>query len=182
MHWWDCSAPLPCLAQNAPGLGTDPNAPSSVLAAGARPFPRAQLPATVFSPMNISTCSNNLEQVGDAPSLAVLGLAATVLAVVASVTLSKWLRFNASRMARVAPRGTGAASVGVSVVRSEMSKKAAAKKLPEYRIEDVRKHDSPDDAWVVIGDGVYNVTKWAPRHPGGERNILDISGRCVRTS
>lgn len=58
-----------------------------------------------------------------------------------------------------------------------VKRKAALKVYPEYRIEDVRKHSTANDAWVVIADGVYNVTKWAPYHPGGERNIVDISGR-----
>ncbi|CAN0486583.1 unnamed protein product, partial [Laminaria digitata] len=55
--------------------------------------------------------------------------------------------------------------------------KAKLKRYPEYTIDTVRLHSSAKDAWVVVGDGVYDVTKWAPRHPGGERNIVDISGR-----
>lgn len=32
---------------------------------------------------------------------------------------------------------------------------------------DVAEHDRYDDAWVIVEDGVYDVTTWGYRHPGG---------------
>lgn len=36
-----------------------------------------------------------------------------------------------------------------------------------YTIEDVAKHNTKNDAWLVYKGGVYDVTKWIDRHPGG---------------
>jgi L-lactate dehydrogenase (cytochrome) len=33
--------------------------------------------------------------------------------------------------------------------------------------QDVRQHNSPEDCWIVIDDHVWDVTKFAPEHPGG---------------
>ena len=41
---------------------------------------------------------------------------------------------------------------------------------------DVAKHDQFDDAWIIVDDGVYNVSEWAYKHPGG-RVILYYRGQ-----
>jgi fatty acid desaturase/predicted heme/steroid binding protein len=43
----------------------------------------------------------------------------------------------------------------------------------KYTWDEVKTHNSIDDCWIVMHGKVYDVTSWAPRHPGG--NIL-ISG------
>lgn len=43
-------------------------------------------------------------------------------------------------------------------------------------MDEVRQHNSQDDCWVVIEDGVYNVTKWMKSHPGGALPILYMAG------
>jgi len=40
-------------------------------------------------------------------------------------------------------------------------------KLSKYTMEEVMKHDKKKDAWLVINNKVYNVTKWIDKHPGG---------------
>jgi cytochrome b involved in lipid metabolism len=39
--------------------------------------------------------------------------------------------------------------------------------LPEYTYEEVYTHDRPDSYWLVIDSHVYDVTRYAARHPGG---------------
>lgn len=39
-------------------------------------------------------------------------------------------------------------------------------------VEEVSKHNSADDAWIVINGTVWDVTEFAPKHPGG-REIID---------
>lgn len=33
--------------------------------------------------------------------------------------------------------------------------------------EEVSKHNRADDCWMVVSGKVYDVTKFVPRHPGG---------------
>lgn len=33
--------------------------------------------------------------------------------------------------------------------------------------EEVAEHSSPDDCWIIISGRVYEITDWAPHHPGG---------------
>ena len=96
-------------------------------------------------------------------------MAGAVLASLGAVTVSKWCS-EVSRRRAANARASRSAAVAVAG-------KEKLKDYPEYTIDTVRLHSSAQDAWVVVGDGVYDVTKWAPRHPGGERNIVDISGR-----
>jgi len=42
--------------------------------------------------------------------------------------------------------------------------------------EEVAQHSKPGDAWIVVDRGVYNISQWALRHPGGKRVILSYSG------
>lgn len=119
------------------------------------------------------------DEAGPPPPVALLGVGCTVLASLCAVTGSKWLKDCADREAREA--GDEAASELAGVVGVPKTKKKVYK---QYTIDDVKLHCTAEDAWVAIGDGVYNVTKWAPHHPGGERNIVDISGRyvgCIHT-
>ena len=34
-------------------------------------------------------------------------------------------------------------------------------------LEEVAQHNSRDDCWMVISGKVYDITNWAPHHPGG---------------
>lgn len=42
--------------------------------------------------------------------------------------------------------------------------------LPEYTMSTVNKHNTYNDAWIVVDGYVYNVSEF--RHPGG--NIIEI--------
>lgn len=42
---------------------------------------------------------------------------------------------------------------------------------------EVAKHNTPEDAWMIVYDKVYNVTKFAPMHPGGKNILLAYAGQ-----
>lgn len=48
--------------------------------------------------------------------------------------------------------------------------------LPTISRAEVAKHNRPDDAWIIIDDKVYDVTRFAGMHPGGEQILLDTAG------
>ncbi|OWK17206.1 hypothetical protein Celaphus_00013395 [Cervus elaphus hippelaphus] len=43
--------------------------------------------------------------------------------------------------------------------------------LPTFRWEQIRRHNLPGDKWLVIERRVYDISRWAQRHPGGSRLI-----------
>jgi len=48
--------------------------------------------------------------------------------------------------------------------------------LPIYGLSEVSTHCTPDDAWTVIYDKVYDVTEYLARHPGGEEVLMEYVG------
>merc|ERR1712187_957274 len=46
-----------------------------------------------------------------------------------------------------------------------------------YSMEEVAKHTSKTDCWVVVSGQVLNVTKFLGEHPGGELAILTFAGK-----
>lgn len=45
-----------------------------------------------------------------------------------------------------------------------------------FTIEEVSKHKTPNDLWIVYNGQVYDVTGYLDEHPGGEEVILDCAG------
>jgi cytochrome b involved in lipid metabolism len=43
--------------------------------------------------------------------------------------------------------------------------------------EEVAKHDKDGDAWIIVDNMVYDISKFAPMHPGGELLILQYAGK-----
>jgi len=41
----------------------------------------------------------------------------------------------------------------------------------------VSRHNSRDDAWIIIGHNVYDITKFMHQHPGGEDLLLQFAGK-----
>jgi len=53
-----------------------------------------------------------------------------------------------------------------------------------YSIEEVKKHNTVDSLWTIIGEKkyegeyfVYDLTNWMNNHPGGKFNIMKIGGQ-----
>lgn len=57
------------------------------------------------------------------------------------------------------------------------------KELKEYSTEEVSKHTSEDDCWMIIGNEqnggpkVYDVSNYLDDHPGGAEVMLDLAGQ-----
>ncbi|XP_044537881.1 fatty acid desaturase 2-like protein FADS2B [Gracilinanus agilis] len=53
---------------------------------------------------------------------------------------------------------------------------AGSSSLPMYTWEEIKKHNLQTDQWLVIRRKVYDVTKWADKHPGGSRVLNHYAG------
>jgi len=48
---------------------------------------------------------------------------------------------------------------------------------PTYiSLQELQKHNKRGDAWIAIDGKIYNVSKWAKHHPGGEFPLLSFAG------
>ena len=65
-------------------------------------------------------------------------------------------------------------TVGSTAAASTPASSPAAKK---YTMAQVRQHNKPADCWSVVSGGVYNLTSWINRHPGGSGVIIRMCGK-----
>jgi cytochrome b involved in lipid metabolism len=49
--------------------------------------------------------------------------------------------------------------------------------------QEITKHAQENDIWIVVNGKVYDVTEFAPDHPGGAASTMKIPDPCIlRTS
>lgn len=60
--------------------------------------------------------------------------------------------------------------------------KIMAASFPTYTWDEIKKHATEEDCWVVLNDNVLNVTKFLNEHPGGLDPIKDMAGEDITSS
>ncbi|KAJ5375283.1 Cytochrome b5 [Penicillium concentricum] len=45
-----------------------------------------------------------------------------------------------------------------------------------YTLEEVQRHNKPDDVWIILHNKVYDVTKYLEDHPGGSAILIEVAG------
>merc|ERR1719156_135838 len=66
---------------------------------------------------------------------------------------------------------------GAVAKKEKKEKKAKASGGGGYSMEEVAKHTTKTDCWVVVSGQVLNVTSFLSQHPGGELAILTFGGK-----
>ncbi|KAF2861501.1 hypothetical protein K470DRAFT_256878 [Piedraia hortae CBS 480.64] len=49
--------------------------------------------------------------------------------------------------------------------------------MTRVSVSEIIKHSSPDDLWIVVNGKVYDLTNFAPNHPGGADVLYAFAGR-----
>ena len=53
------------------------------------------------------------------------------------------------------------------------------KKKVYYSVEEINKHKSENNLWIISGNKVYDITFFLEKHPGGKNSILkNMSENC----
>lgn len=51
-----------------------------------------------------------------------------------------------------------------------------AKENKHYTVEEVKRHNKRDDNWLMINGKVYDLSRWAKKHPGGAKILGHYAG------
>jgi len=76
---------------------------------------------------------------------------------------------NISNLTIIGKLGSGGGGAGAAA--------AAPAKGDGIELAEVAKHNTKEDAWIVVNGQVLDVTKWIPVHPGGEQAIMAYLGQ-----
>lgn len=49
--------------------------------------------------------------------------------------------------------------------------------VQEFSWDDIRKHKTKTDMWIVIDGSIYDISNWAKKHPGGRKIISNYAGQ-----
>merc|ERR1711871_160869 len=65
---------------------------------------------------------------------------------------------------------------GTKVATGRTAARPARSRERRWTADEISKHNKVGDAWIIIDGGVYDVSSWALRHPGGVEIILSLAG------
>jgi hypothetical protein len=66
---------------------------------------------------------------------------------------------------------------GAAADSAEAARRVDPDAMPEYGWDEILSHDKPGDYWIVFRDGVFDVSDWLHRHPGGVEILVEQYGQ-----
>jgi len=71
----------------------------------------------------------------------------------------------------------GGSEMTVSPQTAESGSPAPEPTAGTYTLAHVAPHNSATSCWSIINGGVYDLTSWIAKHPGGKQAILSLCGK-----
>lgn len=65
----------------------------------------------------------------------------------------------------------------VSMSPSHKLKKYKINLKNRFTIEDIEKHNTENDCWIVVKNEVYDISKYLNYHPGGKKILMNFAGK-----
>jgi len=92
---------------------------------------------------------------------------------IAGTTVGGWMNRADGTKGRPGFAVKGEEAVVAKVVKEEKKLVSNGK---FFTMEEVKKHDTEEDVWIVVRDRVYDCTKYLDEHPGGAESIMLEAG------
>ena len=67
------------------------------------------------------------------------------------------------------------------MAEGETGKSVVKTSLPLFSVEEVQRHNTEIDAWIIHRGKVYDLSEFLERHPGGKDILLAYAGQDVTT-
>uniref|UniRef100_H2YJD0 Uncharacterized protein n=1 Tax=Ciona savignyi TaxID=51511 RepID=H2YJD0_CIOSA len=65
----------------------------------------------------------------------------------------------------------------IRLSKSGVDLRGTGSKPLQISMEELKKHDKPNDAWIAIRGYVFNITRYIEYHPGGESELMRGAGK-----
>ncbi|CAK8690062.1 unnamed protein product [Clavelina lepadiformis] len=65
----------------------------------------------------------------------------------------------------------------IRLTKSGVDLRGTGPRLLEVTLEELNKHNKPEDSWIALKGYVYNVTRYCNYHPGGQAELMKGAGK-----
>ncbi len=100
-----------------------------------------------------------------------------VIAVVAIMVFAQNSKNNTTEVENTYQSSTPSETITPSNDEKPVVKEEPTPAVKSYTMAEVATHNNTASCWTAINGGVYDVTSWISKHPGGKQAIMGTCGK-----